>query len=178
MAAANAPAGSETAPMNRTTLERTSDRELLITRTFNAPPRIVFDAWTKAELVRQWWAPSSLGVSIVSVDADVRVGGRYRYVLKPRQHPEFAFSGQYKEVTPYSRLVYTTFFEPNLEPPTSEADAAIATVTFEAAGEKTHLVSRELYPSKEVLDAVIASGMETGMRETMDQLDELVGSLR
>ena len=163
--------------MNRTTLERTSDRELVITRTFNGPARIVFDAWTKPELVKRWWAPKSLCVSIVSVDADVRVGGRYRYVLKPREHDEFAFTGTYREVTPHSRLVYTTNYEPKGAPPATEAEAAIVTITFAERGGKTHLVSHEMYPSKEVLDMVIASGMERGMRETMDQLDELVASL-
>ena len=109
--------------LNRTSVERSSDRELTITRTFNAPPRIVFDAWTSAELVKRWWAPVSLGVSIVSCEADVRVGGRYRYVLKPATSEAFAFSGTYREVTPYSRLVYTTFFEPGLAPPKDESEA-------------------------------------------------------
>ena len=167
---------SETAPMHSTSMERTSDRELVIERTFNGPPRIVFDAWTKAELVSRWWAPKSLGVTMVSCEADVRAGGRYRYVLKSPRADRFAFSGQYSEVTPYSRLVYTTIFEPG-EMPQDEAGSAIVTVTFEDRDGKTRLVSRELYPSKEVLDAVLASGMEAGMRETMDQLDELVAAL-
>ena len=169
--------GNESPTMNPTSVERSSDRELVITRTFNAPPRLVFDAWTKAEFVRRWWAPVSLGVSMVSCEADVRAGGRYRYVLKPRNGPEFAFSGTYREVTPHSRLVYTTFFEPNLTPPASEDEAAIVTVTFAADGDRTHMVARELYPSREVLDGVIASGMEHGLRETLDLLDELVQSL-
>ena len=169
--------GSESPTMNPTSVERASDRELVITRTFNAPPRIVFDAWTKAEFVRRWWAPVSLGVSMVSCEADVRAGGRYRYVLKPRNSPEFAFSGTYREVTPHSRLVYTTFFEPNLTPPASEEEAAIVTVTFAPDGERTHMVAREVYPSKAVLDGAIASGMEHGLRETLDLLDELVQSL-
>ena len=170
--------GSEPVMLNRTAVERSSDRELTITRTFNAPPRIVFDAWTNAELVKRWWAPVSLGVTIVSCEADVRVGGRYRYVLKPAKSEAFAFSGTYREVTPYSRLVYTTFFEPGLTPPKDESEAAVVTVTFEEDGDRTHLVARELYPSKEVLDGVIATGMEVGLRETMDLLDELVETLR
>ena len=168
---------SESSSMNRTTLERTSDREIVVTRTFNGPARIVFEAWTKPELVKRWWAPKSLGVTVVSIEADVRVGGRYRYVLKPRNHDEFAFTGTYREVTPPTRIVCTTNFEPKGAPPPNEADAAIQTVTFEERDGKTHMVSRELYPSREVLDAVLASGMERGMRETMDQLDELVASL-
>jgi len=178
MPAANTSEGSESPAMNQTSVERTSDRELTIARSFNAPPRIVFDAWTNAELVRRWWAPVSLGVSILSCEADVRVGGRYRYVLKARDMDPFAFSGTYREVTPHSRLVYTSFFEPGLAPPKDESEAAVVTVTFEAEGDKTRLVARELYPSKEVLDGAIATGMEVGMRETMDLLDELVESLR
>jgi uncharacterized protein YndB with AHSA1/START domain len=169
---------SEPGAMNYTSMERTSDRELLITRTFNGPPRIVFDAWTRPELVGRWWAPKSLGVSMVSCDADVRVGGRYRYVLQPAKGDVFAFSGRYTEVTPHSRLVYTSNFEPKGVEAVDDAGAAIVTVTFDEQYGKTHLVARELYPSKEVLDAVLASGMEHGMRETMDQLDELVASLQ
>ena len=167
----------ETVPKNQTTMDRTSDRELVITRTFNAPPRIVFDAWTKAELVRRWWAPKSRAVAIASCDADVRVGGKYRYVLRHDDHGQFAFSGKYSEVTPHSRLVYTEIFEPAGQA-ADDGDGAIITVTFEERDGKTHLVSRSLFPSKDVLDTVLATGMEGGMRETMDQLDELVASLR
>jgi uncharacterized protein YndB with AHSA1/START domain len=169
--------GSESAPKNQTSIERTSDRELVMTRTFNGPARIVFDAWTRPELVRRWWAPKSLGVSVVSCDADVRVGGRYRYVLQPSKGDEFAFTGTYTEVTPHSRLVYTTNFEPKGSEPAGDADAAIVTVTFEEHDGKTHLIARELYPSKEVLDGALATGMERGAYVTMDQLDELVASL-
>lgn len=170
-------AGNEAASMKATTMHRASERELVIERTFNGPQRIVFDAWTQADLVRRWWAPRSLGVTMVSCEADVRVGGRYRYVLQPRGLERFAFSGTYREVTPYSRLVYTTLFEPGAMPSTEGSGAAVATVTFDDRAGQTHVVARELYPSKEVLDAVLASGMERGMRETMDQLDELVASL-
>ena len=159
-----------------TVFERTSDTELVYSRTFNGPARIVFDAWTRPELVARWWAPKSLGVSIVSCDADVRVGGQYRYVLKPGTRDIFAFSGQYTEVTPHSRLVYTTYFEPTASGPMID-DAVIVTVTFDERDGRTHLVSHELYPSKEILDAAVASGMEKGARITMDQLDELVQTL-
>jgi uncharacterized protein YndB with AHSA1/START domain len=175
---AAAKARSESTPMNRTTLERTAENELVITRTFNGPPRIVFDAWTRPELVSRWWAPKSMGVSIISCDADVRVGGRYRYVLRHRTDEPFAFAGTYKDVTPHSRLVYTTIFVPGGADGDDESGAAVCTVTFEDRGEQTYLVSREVYPSKEVLDGVLATGMESGMRVTMDQLDELVASLR
>jgi uncharacterized protein YndB with AHSA1/START domain len=156
---------------NETSLKLEGDRAIVIARTFNAPAGIVFDAWTKPELVRRWWAPKSLGVTMVSCDADVRVGGNYRYVLRPAEGPEVAFSGEYSEITPHSRLVYTHRFEPF-------PDAAVVTVTFEERDGKTHVVSHELYPSAEIRDAALSSGMEQGMRATMDQLDELVASLR
>lgn len=159
--------------MSDTTMELRGDREIVISRTFRAPPRIVFDAWTKPELVRRWWAPKSLGAEITGCEADVRVGGTYRYVTRAAEG-EFAFIGEYTEITPPSRLVYTQVFEPM-----ADAGAAVVTVTFEDDGSgNTRLVSRELYPSKEIREAVLASGMEHGMRETMDQLDELVASLR
>jgi uncharacterized protein YndB with AHSA1/START domain len=158
--------------MNQTTMELESERTIVITRTFNGPARIVFDAWTRPELVKRWWAPKSLGASIASCDADVRVGGNYRYVLRLDTGDEMAFSGTYTEVTPHSRLVYTQVFEPM-----QDAGAVIVTVTFDERDGKTHLVAHELYPSQEVREAALASGMEHGMRETMDQLDELVASL-
>ena len=164
---------SEAVPMNRTSMELVDDREIVITRTFNGPARIVFDAWTKPELVKRWWAPKSRGVTVVGCDADVRVGGNYRYVLRPAQGDEIAFSGKYTEVTPHSRLVYTQIFEPM-----ADAGELTITVTFDEHDGKTRLVSREMYPSKEVRDIVLATDMEHGMRETMDQLDELVASLR
>lgn len=160
--------------MNQTTMERTGDTELVITRTFDAPQRLVFDAWTKPELVRRWWAPRSHDTEMIECEADLRVGGRYRYVAR---HPGgvFAFSGEYRELTPHTRVVCTEVFEPDAKPDGEEG--AIVTITFEDRGGKTLVVSRSIYPSKEVLDAVIATGMESGMRESMDQLEELLASL-
>jgi uncharacterized protein YndB with AHSA1/START domain len=169
--------GSEAAVKNQTSMELDGDRTIVIARTFNGPAPIVFDAWTRADLVKRWWAPGSRA-TIVSVEADVRVGGAYRYVLQPKQGQPFAFSGKYREVARPARLVYTVFFEPTAEGAGApESEAAVTTVTFEERGGKTHLVSREMYPSREVRDLVLASGMEDGMRETMDQLDVLVESL-
>jgi uncharacterized protein YndB with AHSA1/START domain len=163
---------------SRTKFERVSDREIVVERTFNGPARIVFDAWTKPELVRQWWAPTSMGASMVSVDADVRVGGRYRYVVgHGSKGAQFAFSGAYTEIAPPSRLVYTSFFEPEANGILPGVDAVIVTVTFEERDGRTHLVSSEVYPSKEVLDMAVGSGMEAGVHITMDQLDILVASL-
>jgi uncharacterized protein YndB with AHSA1/START domain len=163
----------ETRSMNRTSMEVVSDRELVITRTFNAPARVMFDAWTKPELLKRWWAPKSHRVVLVGCEADVRVGGRYRYVLQRDGGQQLAFSGQYTAVAPSSRLVYTSVFEPM-----KAAGESVVTVTFEEQGQVTHLTVHEMYPSKAVLDGVLASGMEHGMRETMDQLDALVASLQ
>lgn len=163
--------GSEPAPVNRTTLERVSEREIVITRTFNGPARIVFDAWTKPELLQRWWAPRSLGVTLFQCDADVRVGGSYRYVFGRDRESAMAFSGTYTEVAPPSRLVYTQIFEAM-----RDAGDAIVTVAFDEQRGRTRLVLRGLYPSKQALDATIASGMEHGMRETMEQLEHLVAS--
>ncbi|MGO4712973.1 SRPBCC family protein [Bradyrhizobium sp. 2TAF24] len=159
-------------PVNQTSMELKSDREIIITRTFNAPPRIVFDAWTRPELVRRWWAPISRGVSVVLCEADVRVGGSYRYVLRTDAGDEFGFSGQYSEVTPHSRLAYTQVFEPM-----AAAGAVVVTVTFEDRDGRTALVSHEVYPSKEAREAAVGSGMEHGMREAIEQLEVLVASL-
>lgn len=160
------------ATKDKTSLVVASDRELVIERTFNGPQHLVFAAWTKADLVKRWWAPKSHCVTISSCTTEVRAGGKYRYVLRNPDGSEIAFSGTYTEVTPSSRLVYDQVFEPM-----AHLGAAIITIEFQARGDKTHLVSRETYPSKEVLDGVLASGMEHGMRETMNQLDELVAEL-
>jgi uncharacterized protein YndB with AHSA1/START domain len=160
-------------PRNRTTLERTSDTELVITRTFNARPHIVFDALTKPEYVRRWWAPASHGVMMGECTAEVRVGGTYRYVLA-RAEEEFAFSGRYLELEPPRRIVYTQRFEAI----PVEMGEAVITMTLEADGDGTRMVSHERYPSKEALDGALASGMEGGMRETYEQLEDLVSSLR
>src|SRR6201987_4909291 len=160
--------GSEPTPMkNRTTVERKSERELVVTRTFSGPARIVFEAWTKPELLKRWWAPKSTGVSLLSCEADVRVGGRYRFEFGHEGSKPMAFFGKYIEVTPHSRLVWTN---------EESDDGAVTTVTFEEKGGKTLLVMHELYPSKEALDVAIA-GMEGGMPESFAQLDELLVTL-
>src|SRR5262245_42210874 len=136
---------SEFAPVkNRTTVERKSDRELVVTRTVNGPARIVFEAWTKPELFKRWWVPKSFGLSLLSCEMDVRVGGTYRLVVSASPEP-MAFFGRYNEVVPYSRLVWT-----NDE---GGEDGAVTTVTFEERGAETLVVMHDLYPSKEALDA-------------------------
>lgn len=169
--------GSEPTTMNRTTLELRGDREIVITRTFNGPPHIVFDAWTKPELVSRWWAPKSRGVSVASCTVDARAGGGYRYVLRLANGNQLAFSGVYTEVTRPSRLVYTERFEPTADGVQPGDPENIITVTFEDRGGKTHLVSSTMCPTKELRDMIMETGMEHGMRESMDQLDELVASL-
>ena len=155
---------------NPTTTERKSDRELVVTRTFNAPARFVFEAWTKPELLKRWWVPKSFGLTMVSCEADVRVGGTYRFVFRHDAFPEpMAFFGKYIEVTPHSRLVWT-----NEE---GEGGGQITTVTFEEKGGKTLLVMHDLYPSKDALDAAIASGSTSGASETFEQLDELLDTM-
>jgi uncharacterized protein YndB with AHSA1/START domain len=153
---------------DRTTVERKSERELVVTRTFNALARLVFEAWTRPELLKRWWAPKSTGVSLISCEADVRVGGSYRFEFGHQASSKsMVFFGRYLEVIPYSRLVWTN---------EESDDGPVTTVTFEEQGGKTLLVMHELYPSKEALDAAIA-GMEGGMPETFAQLDELLVTL-
>jgi uncharacterized protein YndB with AHSA1/START domain len=151
---------------NRTTVERRSERELVTTRTFNAPARIVFEAWTKPELFKLWWVPKSMGMSLLSCEMDVRVGGKYRLVFA-HGASESAFFGSYLEVTPHSRLVWTN---------EESDDGPVTTVTFEERGGRTLLVMRELYPSKEALDAA-GTGAADAMGETFAQLDELLVTL-
>ena len=161
---------SEPAPMkNLTTVERKSERELVVTRTFNGPAHLMFEAWSKPELFKRWWVPKSAGVSLLSCEMDVRTGGGYRLVFGVDASKSMAFFGRYIEVTPHSRLVWTN----------DEADDSgpVTTVTFEENGGKTLLVMHELYPSKEALDAAMASGEKSGTDETFEQLDELLVAL-
>jgi uncharacterized protein YndB with AHSA1/START domain len=160
---------SEPTPMkNRTTVERKSERELVVTRTFNGPARIVFEAWTKPELLKRWWTPKSLGVSLLSCELDVRVGGTYRFVFGHGASEQMAFYGRYLEVVPNSRLVWT-----NEE---GGDGGNVTTVTCEEKGGKTLLVQHELYPSKEALDGAFV-GTEVSGIPPFDQLDELLVAL-
>jgi uncharacterized protein YndB with AHSA1/START domain len=156
---------SEPNPMkNRTTVERKSERELVVTRIFDAPARIVFEAWTQPDLFKRWWAVKSMGMSLVSCEMDVRVGGGYRLTFNNGME----FFGKYVEVTPHSRLVWTNDEGGDGGP--------VTTVTLEEKGGKTLLVMTELYPSKEALDAAGTGALE-GMGELFGQLDELLVTL-
>ncbi len=152
---------------NRTTVERKSDRELVVTRTFDAPARIVFEAWTKPELFKRWWAPKSTGVPLLSCEMDVRVGGRYRLEFGHDASNSMAFFGRYIEVTPHSRIVWT-----NDE---GGEQASVTTVTLEEQGATTLLVMTEVFPSAEAFEA--GAGAEQATHETFAQLDDLLAGL-
>jgi uncharacterized protein YndB with AHSA1/START domain len=159
---------SESVPVkNRTTVERTSDREVVVTRTINGPARIVFEAFTRAELFRQWWVPRSMGMTLLSCEIDARVGGQYRLVFDARPEP-VAFFGTYVEVEPYSRLAWTNDEGGEAGP--------VTTVTFEEKDGRTLVVLRERHPSKAALDAA-GTGAADAMGEQFDQLDELLVAL-
>ena len=163
----DARAGEPIPMKNHTTTERKSERELVVTRTINGPARIVFEAWTRPELFKRWWVPKSIGLTLLSCEMDVRVGGGYRLVFAGNPEP-IAFFGKYLEVTPPTRLSWS-----NDEGP----DGPITTVTLEESGGKTRVVVHDLYPSKEALDAAIASGSTGGFTEQFEQLDELLVEL-
>jgi uncharacterized protein YndB with AHSA1/START domain len=155
--------------MKDTKVERKSERELVITRSFDAPARLVYEAWTKDELFKQWWVPKSIPMTMLSCEKDVCTGGRYRLEFS---HPAFdkpmAFFGRYLEVVPGSRLVWTN---------EESEEGSVTTLTFEERDGKTLLTMHELYPSKDALDEAIG-GMPEGLKETFVQLDGLLVSLQ
>lgn len=157
----------ERASSGRTKVERGSERELVVTRMFDAPVRLVFDAWTRPELFKLWWAPKSSGVPMLSCEMDVRTGGFYRVAFGHDAASARAFFGKYLEVVPLSRLVWTN---------DEGADGAVTTVTFEDQGGQTLLVLRELYPTKAALEESYV-GMEDAMPEQFEQLDALLVTL-
>ena len=150
----------------KTTVERKSERELVVTRTFNGPARLVFEAWVNPELFKRWWVPKSMQASLVSCEMDVRTGGTYRLVFRMGAGEPVAFYGRYVEVTPPSRIVWTN----------EEAGHgnAVTTVTFEETAGKTRVVMHELHPSKEAFDE--ASGASDGTVEAFEQLEELLAA--
>lgn len=153
-------------PQPITTTDRRSEREVVVTRTFDGPARIVFEAWTKPELLMQWWAPKSFGINFISCEADVRPGGTYRFVFShPASDQPMAFFGRYLEVDPPKRLVWTN---------EESEDGSVTTVTFEEKDGKTHLVLHDLYPSKEALDEAMASGGIGALAEQFNELDGLI----
>ncbi|MBL0172009.1 MAG: SRPBCC domain-containing protein [Gemmatimonadaceae bacterium] len=156
------------AEKNRTTVERQSDREVVVTRTINGPAHIVFEAFSKAELLKRWWVPKSMNMTLLSCEVDARVGGTYRLEFDVGGPEPVAFFGTYVDVTPSSRLSWT-----NDE---GGEGGSVTTVTFEEKGGQTLVVLRESYPSKEALDAA-GTGAADALFETFDQLDELLVAL-
>lgn len=153
---------------SRTTVERASDRELTATRTVQAPARLVFEAFTRPELFRQWWIPRSMGLTLVSCEMDVRTGGGYRLEISHPAAPEpMAFFGRYIEVVPPSRIVWTN---------EEGEDGAVTTVTLEETDGATRVVVRDLYPSREALDAAIASGATGAWPEQFEALEVLLAA--
>jgi uncharacterized protein YndB with AHSA1/START domain len=153
-----------------TTVERTSDRELVVRRIIDGPARLVFEAWSRPDLFQRWWAPKSFGLTVISYEADVRTGGAYRLVMShPSVEQPMAFFGRYIEVTPPSRIVWT-----NDE---GDDEGAVTTVTFEEKDGATLVVVHDLHPSKEALDEAMASGSTSGWGEQFEQLNALVGAL-
>jgi uncharacterized protein YndB with AHSA1/START domain len=150
---------------NRTVVQRTSDREVVVTRTVDAPARLVFEAWTRADLFKQWWVPRSMGMTLRSCELDVRVGGGYRLVFGADAENTFAFFGKYLEVVPSSRLVWTNEEGGDQGP--------VTTVTLEEKDGRTLIVLTERYPTKEALDAA-GTGAQDALHETFGQLDELL----
>ena len=149
-----------------TSVERKSDREVVVRRIFDAPARLVFEAWTRPELFKQWWVPKSIGLALLSLEQDVRVGGGYRLVFDLGDSKTMAFFGKYLDVTPPTRLSWTN---------EESDDGAVTTVTFEEKGGQTHLTFSELYPTKEALDRNI--GSTEGLPEKFAQLDVLLPTL-
>ena len=153
----------------RTTVERKSERELVVSRTFDGPARLVFEAWTQPDLFKRWWVPKSAGISMLSCELDVRTGGTYRLVFSVGASKTMEFFGRYIEVIPGARIVWTNDEGGHGGP--------VSTVTFEEKGGQTLVVVNDLYPSKEALDAEVGSGSTNAMPETFDQLDELLATL-
>lgn len=155
---------------NRTDVNRRSGRELVITRTFDGPVHLVFEAWTRPDLLMRWWAPKSFGITFLSCEADVRTGGTYRFVFgHPESDQPVAFFGRYIEVTPPTRLVWTN---------EESEDGSVTTVTFAEKDGRTLLVLSDLYPSREALDAAIASGSQGAYPEQFEALDTVLAALQ
>lgn len=152
---------------NRATVERPSDRELVVTRTISGPARLVFEAWTRPELFQRWWVPAGAPITLLSCELDVRVGGGYRLVFGLNgSDQQMEFFGRYVEVVPNAKIVWT-----NEE---GDEGGAVTTVTFEEHAGRTKVVVHDLYPSKEALEEAIASGSTEGMPEQLEQLEGLV----
>ncbi len=154
------------APGSALVVELASDTQIRMTRMLNAPRALVFETLTKPEHIRQWWGPRSM--TMVSCEVDLRVGGAWRFVQRDPDGGEYAFRGEYREISPPDRLTYTFEFE---EMP---GHVSVEDIFLTEAAGKTTLVNVVTYASREERDAVIESGMESGARESMDRLEELL----
>lgn len=153
---------------NRTTVERKGTRELLVTRLFDAPPSMVYQAWSQPELFQRWWMPrSASGISLLSCDMDVRTGGKYRLEFGTGGSDSMAFYGKYLEVVPNERIVWTN---------DEGEEGAITTVTFEDQGGKTLLRFHEIYPSAAALEEALQGSAAT-LPEQLAQLEQLLAGI-
>ena len=154
-----------------------SDTQIQITREFDAPARLVFQAYTTPELVKRWWAGERGEVTVAEID--LRVGGRWRSAMIANEGFEVAFHGEYLEIVPNERLVSTEVFEgvPGQEYPDGDAQGTVNTATFTEVDWRTRLTVLVDCPSKEIRDAILASGMEGGMQEGYDVLEQIAISL-
>lgn len=157
-------------PDDGTTLALPGDTDILITRRFDAPARLVFEAVTRPEHIRRWWAPRSRG-EMTACEVDLRVGGAWRFAMRARNGMEVEFYGTYREIVAPTRLVQTEIFAPFPDV------VSVVTLTLTEHAGHTVLESRSVYPSREIRDQVIATGMEGGMRESYLQLAEVVSAL-
>jgi uncharacterized protein YndB with AHSA1/START domain len=164
----NQPISASDGAGSRTLVERRGDRELVVIRTFNAPPATVFKAWSQPDLFQRWWMPKSVtGVSLVYCEMDVRTGGKYRLEFGTGGSETMAFFGKYLEVVPNQRIVWTN---------DEGEEGAVTTVTFEDQCGKTLLTFQEVYPSKDALEEAL-QGSAVGLPEQMQQLEDLLLSM-
>ena len=157
-------------PEKTTVIAHPNEPNITITRWFEAPARLVFEATSKPELLRRWWGPHDSQMTVCEID--FRVGGSYRYVLRTKDGHEAGFRGEYREIVPYTKIVDTFIYDPYPDAP------AVQNVTLDEQGGRTKLTIFSVYPSPAIRDAVIASGMERGLRETHDRLDAVLASLQ
>jgi uncharacterized protein YndB with AHSA1/START domain len=151
-----------------------TDEQILITREFDAPKHQVYKAWTTPELVKRWWAGRRGEVTLIEMD--LRVGGKWRYVLVAEGGMEVGFHGEYREIVPNERIVSTEIFEGLPDAP--EDHVAVNTVTFAEMEGRTILSLLTQLKTKEDRDAILESGMEVGMQEQMEIIEEIAISLR
>jgi uncharacterized protein YndB with AHSA1/START domain len=152
-----------------------TDEQILITRAFDAPKRLVYEAWTTPELVKRWWNAKRGEVTVAEID--LRVGGKWRYVMVTEDGFEVAFHGEYREIVPNERIVSTEVYEGAPQPEGRE-EGTLNTATFTEADGRTTLTILVQAPSKEIRDAIVESGMEAGMQDALDLLEEVAVSLR